>query len=108
AVADRAPALAECTHCSCARLALEPAHDRNADEDERNGSANPDGGREQMHRDEDGLHGDDASYIAAVPCPKIELHVHFEGTIRPATLLEIARRNDYALPADDVAGLAAL
>jgi aminodeoxyfutalosine deaminase len=58
--------------------------------------------------DKDGFHGDDASYIAAVPCPKIELHVHFEGTIRPATLLEIARRNDYALPADDVAGLAAL
>jgi aminodeoxyfutalosine deaminase len=40
--------------------------------------------------------------------PKIELHVHFEGTIRPATLLEIARRNDYALPADTVEGLAAL
>jgi aminodeoxyfutalosine deaminase len=43
-----------------------------------------------------------------VPCPKIELHVHFEGTVRPATLLEIARRNDYALPAEDVAGLTAL
>jgi aminodeoxyfutalosine deaminase len=40
--------------------------------------------------------------------PKIELHVHFEGTVRPATLLEIARGNDYALPADDVEGLAAL
>jgi aminodeoxyfutalosine deaminase len=40
--------------------------------------------------------------------PKIELHVHFEGTVRPATLLEIARRNDYALPADTVEGLAAL
>ena len=31
--------------------------------------------------------------------PKIELHVHLEGTVRAATLLQIARRNDVPLPA---------
>jgi aminodeoxyfutalosine deaminase len=40
--------------------------------------------------------------------PRIELHVHLEGSIRPATLLDIAQRNDMALPADSVAGLTEL
>ena len=40
--------------------------------------------------------------------PKIELHVHLEGTIRPKTLLEIAKRNDYALPAETEEELAAI
>jgi aminodeoxyfutalosine deaminase len=35
---------------------------------------------------------------APEPFPKIELHVHLEGTVRPDTLREIAQRNDYALP----------
>jgi aminodeoxyfutalosine deaminase len=40
-----------------------------------------------------------------VTFPKIELHVHLEGTVRAATLLDIARRNDVPLPADTVEGL---
>jgi aminodeoxyfutalosine deaminase len=43
-----------------------------------------------------------------VTFPKIELHVHLEGTVRAATLLDIARRNEVALPADTVEGLAGL
>ena len=34
------------------------------------------------------------------PFPKIELHVHLEGTVRPHTLRAIAKRNDYAIPDD--------
>src|SRR6266571_1546496 len=41
-----------------------------------------------------------------VSYPKIELHVHLEGTVRPAALLEFGRRNGVALPADSVAELA--
>jgi aminodeoxyfutalosine deaminase len=40
-----------------------------------------------------------------VATPKIELHVHLEGSIRPRTLLKIARRNGESLPADTVEGL---
>jgi adenosine deaminase len=43
------------------------------------------------------------TYIQAMP--KAELHVHLEGAIQPETLLELARRNGVALPADTVEGL---
>src|SRR5215469_8257091 len=46
--------------------------------------------------------------MANVSFPKIELHVHLEGTVRPDALLQIARRNDVALPADSAEELAAL
>jgi len=34
------------------------------------------------------------------PCPKIELHVHLEGTVPPERLRTIAKRNGYPLPSD--------
>ena len=36
--------------------------------------------------------------LARVPYPKIELHVHLEGTVRPAMLQAIAKRNGHDLP----------
>jgi adenosine deaminase len=33
--------------------------------------------------------------------PKVELHCHVEGTIRPSTVIELARKNGRQLPTDD-------
>lgn len=44
-------------------------------------------------------------YLVAVP--KAELLVHLEGSIRPQTLLELARRNKVALPASNLEELQA-
>src|ERR1051326_472081 len=37
--------------------------------------------------------------------PKVALRVHLEGSMRPAVLLELARRNGISLPAKDEPGL---
>lgn len=46
--------------------------------------------------------------MSAVAPPRIELHVHLEGTVRPATLLAMMRRNGLRPPAETAEELAAL
>jgi len=52
---------------------------------------------------ENELDRDMAAFIRALP--KAELHVHLEGTIRPSTLLRLARRHRIELPVDSEEGL---
>lgn len=44
------------------------------------------------------------SFLLALP--KVELHVHLEGSMPPATLLRLAKRHGVELPAEEEAGLA--
>lgn len=45
----------------------------------------------------------DAAFVRAMP--KVELHVHIEGTLEPEAMLALAERNGIALPWPDVAAL---
>ncbi len=48
---------------------------------------------------------DDRAFFAALP--KAELHLHLDGSVRPATVLDLARRDGVPLPTDDPARLEA-
>jgi adenosine deaminase len=49
------------------------------------------------------MSGDIERFIREMP--KVELHVHLEGSTRPETFLALARRHKVDLPADDLEGL---
>ncbi|MBB3110662.1 adenosine deaminase [Paenibacillus phyllosphaerae] len=47
----------------------------------------------------------DTSDARLLQLPKVDLHVHLDGSVKPATVLELARRQGIALPADTAEGL---
>jgi adenosine deaminase len=52
-----------------------------------------------------GAHGALTLGAALTLLPKVELHCHVEGTMRPATVVELATRNGIPLPTEDVTEL---
>ena len=51
------------------------------------------------------MHPSDTVEKFIVQMPKVELHVHLEGSVQPQTLLKLANRHNVALPANNLESL---